>query len=183
VLQICGGNLAVHTEKEGEYSTVPIKGKNAKLDYILSDLEETQQQCIVWACFRAEIDLLHFELGKKHSVVAMSGDTPKQIRAANIERFKTGEARILVAHPEVGGYGLNLQNAGLQYWYSRSYRTESRLQAEDRSHRIGTVRSPIYKDLVYNSVFEKNVLDVLREGADINSRLVSASLNDLFKIE
>lgn len=183
VLQICGGNLAVHTEEDGVYNTIPIKGPNAKLNYILNDLQEAGgQQCIVWACFVPEIEMLHFELGKKHSVVAMHGDTPKSIRPELVERFKSGEAQILVANPEVGGYGLNLQIAELQYWYSRSYRTEVRLQAEDRSHRIGTVRSPIYKDLVYNSKFERNVLDVLKEGKDMNEQFVTTDLNDLFSL-
>lgn len=184
VLQICGGNLAVHTEEDGVYDTVPIKGTNAKLNYILSDLEEAGgQQCIVWAVFKAEIEMLHFELGKKYMVGAMHGDTPEAKRIENIERFKAGELQVLVSHPQVGGYGLNLQNAELQYWYSRDFRTEARLQAEDRSHRIGTVRSPVYKDLVYNSVFEKRVMNALKEEADMNSQFVSMGFMELFGTE
>lgn len=183
VLQICGGNLPVHGYKDGEYDTIPIKGTNAKLNFILDDLEEAgDQQCIVWAVFKAEVDMLHFELGKKYMVGSMHGDTPTSLRGEIVEKFKRGEYQVLVSHPEVGGYGLNLPHAGLQYWYSRSYRTEARLQAEDRSHRIGTVRSPIYKDLVYNSAFERNVLKVLLEGADMNSQFVTISLNDLFTL-
>jgi len=183
VLQICGGNLPVHTEKDGVYTTIPIKGTNAKLNYIVSDLAEAGgMQCIVWAVYVAEIEMLMRELGKKFTVVGMSGATPKKDRPAIVEEFKRGDAQILISNPEVGGYGLNLQAAELQYWYSRSFRTEARLQAEDRSHRIGTVRSPVYKDLVYNSGFEKNVLDVLKEGKDMNATFVTTSLNDIFKI-
>ena len=174
----------MHAEKDGVYTTVPIKGPNAKLNYILGDLEEAGgQQCIVWAVFKAEVDMLHFTLSKHYNVVAMHGDTPKKEREEAMRRFKSGDAQILVSHPEVGGYGLNLHFAELQYWYSRSYRTEARLQAEDRSHRIGTVRSPIYKDLVYNSRFEQNVLEVLKEGADMNAKFVNVRINDIFKLD
>jgi hypothetical protein len=71
-------------------------------------------------------------------------------------------------NPQVGGFGLNLQNATVQYWFSRNYRTEVRLQTEDRQHRIGTVKSPIYKDLVSEIQWEEDVLDVLQEGREIN---------------
>lgn len=183
ILQICGGNMAVHTDKDGEYDTVPISGPNPKLQYILNDMEEAgDQQAIVWASFKAEIALLTKELGKKFSVRGMSGETPKKDRPQIVEDFKNGEAQILVAHPAVGGYGMNFQMAGIQYWYSRDYRTASRMQAEDRSHRIGTTRSPIYKDLLYNSGFEKKVLDVLKEGADMNAVFVTTKLNDMFQI-
>ena len=183
VLQICGGNLAIHTAEEGVYDTIPIKGPNAKLNYIINDLAEYGDgQCIVWAHFQPEIEMLERELGKKFSVGAMSGETPKKDRIQIIQDFKDGITQVLVSNPEVGGYGLNLQMAGLQYWYSRSYRTEARLQAEDRSHRIGTVKSPIYKDLVYNSQFEKNVLEVIKEGKDMNDKFVTTKLNDLFEV-
>ena len=86
----------------------------------------------------------------------------------------------MISNPTVGGYGLNLQNASVQYWYSRNYRTEARLQAEDRSHRIGIVKSPVYKDLMYNSVFEHKVLASLMEGKDINSYFMSDEINNIF---
>lgn len=184
VLQICGGNLAVNTTKEGKFDTVQIKGVNQKLNYIINDLEEAGgAQAIVWAVFVPEIELLHFEIGKKFSVAAMHGETPKSDRLEAVERFKSGDAQVLVCNPDVGGYGLNLQGAGIQYWYSRWFRTEARLQAEDRSHRIGTVKSPIYKDLLYNSKFERNVMEVLKAGADMNATFVTTDLNDIFALD
>ena len=184
VLQICGGNLAINTAKEGKFDTVKIAGVNRKLNYILEDLEEAGgAQAIVWAVFVPEIELLHFEIGKKFSVAAMHGDTSKSEREEAVERFKSGDAQVLVCNPDVSGYGLNLQGAGIQYWYSRWFRTEARLQAEDRSHRIGTVKSPVYKDLLYNSKFERNVMEVLKTGADMNATFVTTDLNDIFELE
>lgn len=184
VLQICGGNLAVHTSKDKVFDTVPIKGPNAKLNYILDDLEEAgDQPCIVWAVFVPEVIALSKAIGEKYPTVSMHGETSESARIDAVRKFKSGEAQVLVANPEVGGYGLNFQHAGVQYWYSRSYKTESRLQAEDRSHRIGTVKAPIYKDLVYNSKFERNVLEVLQEGKDMNDQFVTMQLNDMFAID
>jgi len=184
VLQICGGFLPVDTKDKGIYDTVPIKGVNQKVKFIVDDLEELgNQQFIVWAVFKDEIELLEKALSAVCTVGTLAGATKKGDRVVVVEDFKAGKLQGLISHPSVGGFGLNLQCAGVQYWYSRDYRTEARLQAEDRSHRIGTVKSPIYKDLLSESAFEHRVLEVLQEGKDINDHFVTASLNDLFTLE
>lgn len=183
ILQVCGGFFSHNTDIEGQYDVTPIQGKNAKLAFIKGDLPEIgEQQFIVWAVFTPEIAMLAEELGKDYSIGVLDGNIEKSDRPDIVKRFKSGELQGLISHPSVGGYGLNLQGAGVQYWYSRNYRTEARLQAEDRSHRIGITKSPIYKDLVYNIKFEHDVLDSLKEGADINAQFVSKDVNDMFKI-
>jgi SNF2 family DNA or RNA helicase len=183
VLQICGGFFSSHTDIEGQFKVEPIEGKNAKLEYIKEDLREIgEQQFMVWAVFSPEIQLLNETLSKEHSIGVLDGSVEKDERADVVNDFKKGRLQGLISHPEVGGYGLNLQGAGIQYWYSRNYRTEARLQAEDRSHRIGTVKSPIYKDLLYNLNFEHQVLKSLKEGSDLNAHFLSKDINELFKI-
>lgn len=163
------------------YSVAPIEGKNAKLDYILKDIEELgEQPFIVWAVFVEELNMLHREINKLVPCGLLSGSTSKADRSEIVNQFKSGQLQAIVANPEVAGYGLNFQHALVQYWYSRSYRTESRLQAEDRSHRIGTAAPPLYKDLVYNCEFEKAVLQSNKEGRDMNDYFNSRSVSDLF---
>ncbi len=183
ILQICGGNFSHLTDLEGEYATKPIKGANSKLNYLMGDVPEIgEQQFIVCAVYTPEVKLIHKKLSTVASVGLLYGDTPKPVRAQTIEDFKAGHIQGLVMNPYVGGYGLNLQVATVQYWYSRNYRTEVRLQAEDRIHRIGTVQSPVYKDLISDIQFEHDVLDVLQEGKAINDIFVNKSVNDVFKL-
>jgi len=183
VLQICGGFFSHHTDIEGKFEAEPIKGKNAKLEFIKEDLQEIgEQQFMVWAVFSPELQLLYNTLNKDYAVGILDGSVDKKDRQDVVKAFKAGELQGLISHPEVGGYGLNLQGAGVQYWYSRNYRTEARLQAEDRSHRIGTTVSPIYKDLVYNVNFEQRVLQSLKEGLDLNMQFLSKDINELFEI-
>jgi SNF2 family DNA or RNA helicase len=178
ILQICGGHIAVNTDVDREYDHKPIDGPNAKLAYIKNDLAEIgEQQCIIWAVFRSEIKLLAESLAGDYDIVTMQ--SPDE-REDNIAKFKRGAAQILIANPEVAGYGLNLQNAGIHYWYSRSYKTSARMQAEDRSYRIGVTKSPIYKDLLYENTFEVRVLNALKEEADMNALFVSMEIKDLF---
>lgn len=187
VLQICGGffpseNITFDTEK---YTAVPIEGPNHKLEYILHDMDEIcDTQFIIWACFTAELEMLYAELNKKAPMALLYGPTPQEERFKIVERFQRGEIQGIVANPTIGGYGLNLQAASLQYWYSRSYRTEARLQAEDRSHRLGTKTPPLYKDLLCAGVhFEEKVLNDNRDGRDLNDFFMSRSVTDILNVD
>lgn len=177
VLQICGGHFPHHAEVDGEYAVEVIKGPNRKLNFILDDIQEIGQQAfIVWAVFVPELRMLKEHLSK-YVPTALIGAGEKG-REEAVDGFKRGDIQCLVCHPQAAGYGLNLQRAGVQYWYSRDYRTEARLQSEDRSHRIGITKSPIYKDLVYNCVFEDKVLQSNKEGKDLNTQFMH--INEIF---
>ena len=162
---------------------MPIKGKNSKLQFIKDDLQEIgDQQFMIWAVFSPEIQLIKNTLKSDYAVGVLDGSVSKDDRKEVVNDFKQGLIQGLISHPEVGGYGLNLQGAGIQYWYSRNYRTEARLQGEDRSHRIGISESPIYKDLVYNVRWEHEVLQSNKDGADLNANFMSKDINELFEV-
>jgi len=181
VLQICGGFFSHHTDIEGKYDVMPVKGKNAKLDFIKHDLMEVgNEQSIIWAVYRPEIDMLCKELSKDFSIGRLDGsDDNTENRRKTVNAFINGDIQHLVSHPEVGGMGYNFQNASVQYWYSRNYRTETRIQAEDRTYRIGTTRSPIYKDLLYNTPFEEIVYTTLQDEMAINAQFITNSFNKI----
>lgn len=182
ILQICGGFFAHHTDIEAEYATIPIEGKNPKLTYLQEAVPEIgEQQYLIWAVFQPENRLIYDTLRKDFNVALLDGTVAKIDRPEIISKFKKGETQGLICHPEVGGYGQNFQMAGVQFWYSRNYRTEARLQAEDRSHRPGIVESPEYVDILANTPEEFRVLQILEEGANLNTQFVSVKLNELFK--
>lgn len=186
-LQVCGGFFPyvkdVTPDDKFKYGVERMKERNAKLEYIKADLEELGGEAfIVWAVFTEELKMLHSELSKVAEVGLISGIVSMNEREAVVEDFLSGKLQGLVANPQVAGYGLNFQHAGYQYWYSRNFRTEARLQAEDRSHRIGIARSPVYKDLVYRCAFERKVLADNKEGRSMNDFFNTASVADLFTV-
>jgi SNF2 family DNA or RNA helicase len=184
--QICGGffpsDLGEDDKGKMRYDTSPIAAENPKLAYIRGDIPELgDQQFIIWAVFPCEIKMIVEEL-KEYSLAAMHGETSVPDRNDIIQQFGKGELQGIVANPAVMGYGFNLQQASIQYWYSRDYRTEARLQAEDRSHRMGITRSPVYKDLVYNVASEKAVLTNIKQGADMNEYFKSHSIAEILDV-
>lgn len=175
-LQICGGFFPTN-----EGTLIPLSD-NPKLEFLLHDIEEIgEQQALVWCVYRAEIKAIAQALqGRGFSCDCLYGDVSREERDAIVSRVQSGETQILVANPTVAGYALNFQNIGIQYWYSRSFRTEVRIQAEDRSYRIGIDKSPIYKDLVLDVPVEHLVLESNKSGADMNQSLYEVNINELF---
>lgn len=186
-LQVCGGFFPYVKEMTPDdkvkYALTPMTERNAKLEYIKDDLEELgDEPFIVWAVFTEELKMLCKELNKLVPTALVSGIVGMDEREEAVTGFKSGKYQGFVANPVVAGFGLNFQHCGYQYWYSRNYRTEARLQAEDRTHRIGIVRSPVYKDLVFRCGFERKVLADNKEGRDMNDYFNSATVADLFNI-
>jgi SNF2 family DNA or RNA helicase len=134
---------------------------NQKIITLLDDLEEVQNDTsiIVWARFTGEIEMIH-------NALINQGYTAEQYRGGShisiVDRFKNKGFQILVSNPLKGGEGLNLQVATLQYFYSNSFMADKRLQAEDRSHRIGQTNKVLYKDLICKNTVDERVYEVLK---------------------
>jgi SNF2 family DNA or RNA helicase len=184
--QICGGffpyDVGVNLKGEMEYATSPINADNPKLNFLKEDIPEIgEQQFIIWAVFPNEIIALTSALAE-FGVAALYGDVKMEQRNNIIGRFNAGEINGIIANPAVMAYGFNLQKAEVQYWYSRDFRTEARLQGEDRSHRIGISRSPVYKDLLYDVASEKAVLQCIKQGTSMNDYFKTRGIEEILAV-
>lgn len=162
-----------------------IGNKNVKLEAILADLEEVpeDQQMIVWAHFVAELKFIYEMLSKKYRCCLYYGGTFQQQRWKMVKDFQKGEYQVFVGNPATAGFGLNLQNATLQYYFSNSFHVEPRLQAEDRSHRIGVKETCVYKDVVAKNTIDEKVYSNIRVGRDMNEYFKQTTLKELLADE
>lgn len=163
--QVTGGFFPYNNE-EDKPKLYPIGKKNPKLEALKADLEETgNEQIIIWARFVGELKRIHQELTKSFpdkNIELYYGGVLKYRRDKIRKSFQEGTVNILVANPKTAGIGLNLQNAHLQYFFSNSFSLEDRLQAEDRSHRIGQTHSVLYKDIIMLDTVDEVVFHVLK---------------------
>ena len=162
-------NIRVNEEGEEYFETVHSNKRiedNGKIKVLIEDLEEVPEETsiIIWACFRGEIELIEEALNEEgYSCEKFYGGSNDRI----IDRFKSGITRILISNPVKGGEGLNLQKSTLQYFYSNSFRADSRLQAEDRSHRLGQTNKVTYKDLICKGTIDERIYEVLKRKEDL----------------
>lgn len=153
---------------------------NAKIRVLLEDLEEVPEETsvIIWAVFRGEVEFIEKSLTEAgYSCCKFYGSSGDEV----ITNFKNGEFRILVATASKGGMGLNLQVATLHYFYSNSFKADDRLQAEDRSHRIGQTNKVLYKDLICKGTIDEHVYEVLKRKEDLINYFREKSIEDILK--
>jgi SNF2 family DNA or RNA helicase len=68
-----------------------------------------------------------------------------------------------VGNPQTAGYGLTLTAANNVIYYANDYNLETRMQSEDRCHRIGQDSSVLYVDLVTPGTVDINIAKALQQ--------------------
>ena len=147
---------------EGEVKEI----ENNRLDVLLEVIEEMEGKVIVWSRFRHDIMKIANKLNQIYgasSVVTYFGDTSMAQRDEAIARFQDpgDPTRFFVSNPQTGGMGLTLHAATNVIYYSNDFNLESRIQSEDRAHRVGQHNPVLYVDLVSPNTVDVHIVKTL----------------------
>jgi len=162
LLQFTSG--AVYNE-EGETQEV----HRSKLERLESLMEESSSPTLVFYHFKHSLQRIRLQFPE---AVVLDDD--------NIEAWRRGEIRMLLAHPQSGGIGLNLQcNVGetaQTVWFDLPWSSENYIQANARIYRQGQEKPVIIHHLVmYNSI-DEHVVKVLQGKINLQDAILD-SLN------
>lgn len=174
--QIPGGSILV----EGRHTLVD--PKPPKLEALIAEVQDTDEQVIVWAAFSHEITMIAEVLAPFGRAVVFDGSVPQGKRDQNKLDFQEGRARFFVGNPAAAGFGLNLQNCHIAYTYSRVLSPGQEWQADARITRPGQTEKCLYKRLVAPDTVDERIEALLAEKKDLLSQLQSMSLADIFSI-
>ena len=160
LLQFTSG--AIYTE-EGDW----IPTNNAKLEFLESLLEGSATPTLVF---------YHF----KHSLERIKAAFPEAqvLTDSNMQAWRDGKIRILLAHPQSGGIGLNLQcNAGdtaQTVWFDLPWSSENYIQANARIYRQGQTKPVIIHHLAVKGSIDHHVMDVLDGKINLQDALMES---------
>lgn len=138
------------------------------LSGILQEIPATEK-VIIWAKYHFDIEGIARTLAAEfpdQPAAFFHGKLSERERNAQIDRFRN-EARFLVATPSCGGHGLTLTEASHAIFYNNGFKYSERLQAEDRQHRIGQMRSVIYWDIVCADTIDERIIRALAQKEDV----------------
>ena len=134
-------------------------GETPKMDELLEVLEQAgEAQAIIWCEYRWEVEKI---LALLPGAVTLYGGTKD--REDSITRFKSGDAKYLIAHVASAAHGLTFTNASLEIFHSMSYSWELHEQARGRIHRAGQVNKCTYVYLICEDTIDQAILDVVRK--------------------
>lgn len=174
--QVTGGSIIT------ESGIQVVEAKPQKLEALLAELEDTDEQAIIWCSFTHEADMLMGALAPLGLAVAFHGDVPDKIREKNKAMFQAGEARFFVANPAAAGFGLNLQNCHLDYTYSPVLSPAQVWQAWARNHRPGQTEKVVHKRLAVKNTVDQRVWALLEQKADIREKFQGMSIEEIINL-
>ena len=139
-----------------------IDEKNTRLSALIDLLPDIQCKVIIWARFKRDIKAIGAALGKK--AVSYYGEVSNDDREVAVDRFQNDpNVRYFIGQPQSGGIGLTLTAAECAIYYSNSFDLETRMQSEDRCHRIGTKNNVTYIDFESPKTIDTKIINALRE--------------------
>lgn len=143
--------------------------KNPRLACLADTVEDIPHQCIIFAKYQKDIDLIEqLLLDKKKTCVVYDGRVSQNDREVRRAAFKAGDAQFFVANPAAAGEGLTLHMAKTVIYYNNSHKLGDRLQSEDRAHRAGMDDKPVlYIDLLARGTIDAVILRALRTKANL----------------
>lgn len=174
--QIIGGFVP---DEEGVIHTLP----SNRIGTLMDILEDVDGKVIVWARFTPEIQAITDTLRDKYghdSAAAFYGAVKQDERTEIRKRFQDPDdpLRFFVGNPSAGGIGLTLTAANTVVYYSNDFSLESRLQSEDRAHRIGQTGDVVYIDIVAQNTIDEKIIRALREKRELASLITKDKLEE-----
>lgn len=181
VRQICGGFF-----KEDENGTIQRILPNQKIDFLLDDIEDTDEKIIIATSFHEEVSILYdfltTEYGKE-STVCYTGLQSIEARENNLQAFKNNkDTRFLLLNPATGAFGLNLQFCHIMYFYSLPVSPEQFWQLKERIHRIGQKDFCIYKYALYKNSIDERIKFLLDRKEELTRIFTSKEVIKQFLI-
>ena len=160
LLQFTSG--AVYNE-EGE----PKEVHRAKLEYLESIMEESSSPTLVFYHFKHSLQRIRLQFPE---AVVLDDD--------NIEAWRGGKIRMLLAHPQSGGIGLNLQcnigDTAQTVWFDLPWSSENYIQANARIYRQGQEKPVIIHHLTVSNSVDKHVVNVLEGKMNLQDALMES---------
>lgn len=163
------------------------KGTTNERVQVCADLvNDNDEQWIIWAGLNTEADSLHSAIPDS---VNVEGSMSPEAKADALERFVTGETRVLVSKTSIAGFGMNMQQCHNMIFCGIDYSWEAYYQAIRRIYRFGQ-KSPV-KVIIVTTEQERTIFEVIqakeREAIKMIGELISASKNfaeaELHKVE
>lgn len=124
-------------------------------------------KCIIFAKYQDEInDIALLLQSENKSYIEFTGKISQKKMQANREKFKN-DTQFMLANKQCGAYGLNLQFCHNIIFYSNDFDLATRLQAEDRVHRIGQEKTVHIYDICCEYTIDVFIANCLQNKSNL----------------
>ena len=177
--QIIAGHVTSGSPPDEEVHTLDSNRVSVLME-IIAGLANTEK-VVIWSDWRLSLEEIASALRKEYgadSTATFHGGTSNADRDDIRARFQDPKdpLRFFVGNPATAGMGLTLHAASNMIFFTRSFRMEQRVQAEERIHRIGQHRPCTYFDIVTPGSVDEHILRALREKRKLSAKVLGDML-------
>lgn len=144
--------------------------QNPRMEKLLETLESISDEKVIIFCkYTQEIDDITKILNEKYGENAAApfyGELNQKKRQQNLDKFMN-DSRFLIANKQCGAYGLNLQFCSYIVYYSNDWDYGTRIQSEDRAHRIGQNKNVHIIDICAAYTLDERIIRCLNRKEDL----------------
>ncbi|KAK8931348.1 putative chromatin-remodeling complex ATPase chain [Platanthera zijinensis] len=175
VLKLAQKNLISKIYNDSAEAKIP-----AVLDY-LSTFIEADCKFLVFAHHLSMIEAIHqFLLKRKVACIRIDGSTPATSRQSLVNQFQEkSDIKAAVLSIRAGGIGLTLTAASTVIFAELSWTPGDLIQAEDRVHRIGQVKSVNIYYILANETVDDIIWDVVQSKLENLGQVLDGEENKL----
>lgn len=158
----------IYTEEDGKRVTKKLH--NQKLTELQSMLEGEliDEQVIVFCSYQGEIEIFKEHYPNESYII---GNQKTAEQEENIQRFKSGDSRILFANMQASKYGLTFTNSNNVIYYSLTYSLDDLYQSQERIHRIGQTKNCNYIYMIAQDTIDKKIYRAVTKKQGLNDML------------
>jgi SNF2 family DNA or RNA helicase len=142
----------------------PLTGESAKLEQLLSDMEEVAEngrKALVFSQWVEPLQVLARALAP-YGAMQYHGKVPQSERTPTLERFRTDpDCHVLLMSYGCGSVGLNLQFTNYVFLFDRWWNPAVEDQAINRAHRLGQRHPVTVTRFVVGDTIEQRIADIL----------------------
>lgn len=147
--------------RDGELTELPHRRIQFLQTAIASIPED--EKVVIWCKYVYSVEHIAHALS---GAVLYYGAYNERERAEQLARFRSG-ARFLIATQSTGGHGLTINEAHYHIFYENEFKYSHRIQAEDRSYRIGQTQPVTYIDIISRSGIDRKIMQSLAKKEDV----------------
>lgn len=160
-------------------NTMRVSGKFELLDRIIPKLIKTGHRMLIFTQMTQLIDILEYFLKYRGiKLLRLDGATKLEERAMRVAEFnrENSEYSVFLLSTRAGGLGLNLQTADTVILFDSDWNPQMDLQAQDRAHRIGTMKEVRVFRLITNGTIEENILSKASYKKNLDEMIIQAGM-------
>jgi SNF2 family DNA or RNA helicase len=135
-----------------------------RADFVSELVEDASGKVIIFCRFIMDVNLIVSELANANiRAIGVSSGSDGPNRFLNIDKWRQEkDCKALVITVASGGTGLTLNEASTTIFYSNTWSSTDRIQAEDRNHRIGQENKVTYHDIIVPKTIDHRLLNELK---------------------